>query len=67
MTKTAPETTKPKCISTPPPSIEDLRTWHGRGQGRARHLELHSHRLYVEKMRSLESRLVLKCKKYQCL
>ena len=27
----------------PPPSIEDLCTWHSRGHGRARHLELHSH------------------------
>ena len=27
----------------PPPSIEDLCIWYGRGQGRARHLELHSH------------------------
>ena len=41
----------------PPPSIEDLHTWYGRGQGRARHLELYSHRLYGEKTRSLESRL----------
>ena len=47
----------------PPPSIEDLHTWHGRGQGRARHLELHSHRLYGEKMRLLQSRLVQKHKK----
>ena len=42
----------------PPPSIKDLCTWYGRGRGRARHLELHSHRLYGEKTRSLESRLV---------
>ena len=27
----------------PPPSIEDLHTWYGRGRGRARCLELHSH------------------------
>ena len=47
----------------PPPSIEDIRTWYGRGRGRARCLELHGHRLYGEKMRSLESRLERKCKK----
>ena len=39
----------------PPPSIEDIHTWYGRGRGRARRLELHGHRLYGEKMRSLES------------
>ena len=39
----------------PPPSIEDLHTWYGRGRGRATHLELHSHRLYGEKTRSLEN------------
>ena len=39
----------------PPPSIEDIHTWYGRGRGRARHLELHGHRLYGEKTRSLES------------
>ena len=49
----------------PPPSIEDIRTWYGRGRGRARCLELHGHRLYGEKMRSLESRLERKCKKNQ--
>ena len=38
-----------------PPSFEDLCTWYGRGRGRAKHLELHSHRLYGEKTRSLES------------
>ena len=37
------------------PSIKDIRAWHGRGRGRARRLELHGHRLYGEKMRSLES------------
>ena len=42
----------------PAPSIEDLCTWYSRGRGRARHLELHSHRLYGEKTRLLESRLV---------
>ena len=41
----------------PPPSIEDICTWYGRGRGRARRLELHGHRLYGEKTRSLESRL----------
>ena len=39
----------------PPPSIEDIHTWYSRGRGRTRHLELHSHRLYGEKTRSLES------------
>ena len=39
----------------PPPSIEDICTWYGRGRGRARRLELHGHRLYGEKTRSLES------------
>ena len=34
----------------PPPSIEDIRTWYGRGRGRARCLELHG-----DKTRSLES------------
>ena len=38
----------------PPPSIEDLHTWYGRGRGRARCLELHSHRFYGKKIRSLE-------------
>ena len=37
----------------PPPSIEDICTWYGRGRGRARCLELHGHRLYGEKTRSL--------------
>ena len=36
---------------SPPPSIEDIH----RGRGRARCLELHGHRLYGEKTRSLES------------
>ena len=39
----------------PPLSIEDICTWYSRGRVRARHLELHGHRLYGEKMRSLES------------
>ena len=39
----------------PPPSIKDIHTWYSRGRGRARCLELHGHRLYGEKMRSLES------------
>ena len=51
----------------PPPSTEDLRTWYGQGCGRAKHLELHSHRLYGEKTRSLESRIARKCKKNQHL
>ena len=33
----------------PPPSIEDIFTWYSRSRGRARHLELHGHRLYGEK------------------
>ena len=41
----------------PPASIKDICTWYSRGRGRARHLELHGHRLYGEKTRSLESRL----------
>ena len=51
----------------PPPSIEDIHTWYDRGRGRARHLELHGHRLYGEKTRSLESQLERKCKKNQHL
>ena len=39
----------------PPPSIKDICTWYGRGRGRARRLELHGHRLYGKKTRSLES------------
>ena len=31
----------------PPPLTEDLHTWYGHGCGRTKHLELHSHRLYV--------------------
>ena len=50
-----------------PPSTEDLCTWYGPGCGRAKHLELPSHRLYGEKTRSLESRIARKCKKNQCL
>ena len=50
----------------PPPSTEDLRRWYGHGHGRAKHLELHSLRLYREKTRSLESRIARKCKKNQC-
>ena len=51
----------------PPPSTEDLHTWYGRRCGRAKCLELHSHRLYGEKTRSLESRIARKCKKNQRL
>ena len=51
----------------PSPSIEDIHTWYSRGRGRARRLELHGHRLYGEKTRSLESRLERKCKKNQHL
>ena len=51
----------------PPPSIKDLHTLYGRGRGRAKHFELHGHRLYGEKTRLLESRLVQKHKKNQHL
>ena len=51
----------------PPPFIEEICTWYGRGRGRARHLELHGDRLYGEKTRSLESLLERKHKKNQCL
>ena len=51
----------------PSPSTEDLCTWYGHGHGRAKHLELHSHRLYGEKTISLESRITRKCKKNQHL
>ena len=51
----------------PPPSTEDLYIWYGHRHGTAKHLELHSHRLYREKTRSLESRIAKKCKKNQCL
>ena len=55
-------------IYLPPlPSTEDLCTWYGHGQGRAKCLDLHSHRLYREKTRSLESRIARECKKNQCL
>ena len=47
----------------PPPATENLRRWHGRGKGRARWLELHSHRLFGEKTWSLESRIAHKRKK----
>ena len=46
---------------------EDICTWYGRGRGRARPLELHGHRLYGEKTRSLESQLDRKHKKNQHL
>ena len=36
------------------PSTEDLHTRYGHRCGRAKHLELHSHRLYGEKTRSLK-------------
>ena len=45
----------------PLPSTEDLCRWHGHSHGRAKRLELHSHRLYGEKTRSLESRIAQKC------
>ena len=49
----------------PPPDTNDLRRWHGRGQGRAKQLELHSHRLHGEETRSLESQITHKHKKNQ--
>ena len=55
----------PNVYLPPPPSTEDLRQWHGRGCGRVKQQELHSHRLYGEKTRSLESRITHKCKKNQ--
>ena len=54
-------------LPPPPPSTEDLHTWYGRGRRRAKCLGLHSHRLYGEKTRSLESRIARNCKKNQCL
>ena len=57
----------PNVYLPPPPSTEDLCTWYGRGHGRAKHLELHSHMLYREKTKSLESRIARKHKKNQCL
>ena len=56
-----------KVYLPPSPSIEDICTWYSRGRGRGRCLELHGHRLYGEKMRSLESRLERKHKKNQHL
>ena len=56
----------PNVYLPPPPSTEDLHRWYGYGCGRAKHLELHSHRLYREKTRSLESRIARKPKKNQC-
>ena len=56
-----------KVYLPPPLSIEDICAWHTRGRGRARCLELHGHRLYGEKTRSLESQLERKHKKNQCL
>ena len=53
--------------SPPSPSVEDIHAWYGRGRGRARCLELHGHRLYGEKTRSLESQLERKHKKNQHL
>ena len=51
----------------PPRSMEDLPTWYGHGHGRVKCLELHSHRFYREKIRSLESRIARKHKKNQYL
>ena len=55
----------PNVYLPPPPSTQDLRRWYGRGSGRVKRLELHSHRLYDEKTRSLESRIACKWKKNQ--
>ena len=57
----------PNVYLLPPPSTEDLHTWYVHGCGRAKCLELHSHRLYREKTRSLESRIARKHKKNQHL
>ena len=57
----------PNVYLPPPPSMEDLHTLYGCRHGRAKHLELHSHRLYGEKTRSLESRITRKHKKNQHL
>ena len=57
----------PNVYLPPLPSTEDLKTWYGHGCRRAKCLELHSHRLYGEKTRSLESRIVRKNKKNQHL
>ena len=55
-------------IYLPPlPSMEDLCTWYDCRHGRAKCLELHSHILYGEKTRSLESRIARKCKRNQHL
>ena len=51
---------------SPPPDTDDLRRWHGRDQGRARQLELHSHRLYGEKNRSLDHHHKHKKNQRQC-
>ena len=53
----------PNIYLPPLPSTEDLRRWHGRSLGRVRSLELHSHRLFGKKTRSLESRIAQKGKK----
>ena len=66
MTKTNQRYQNPNVYLPPPPSMEDQHTWYGCGHGRAKHLELHSHRLYGEKTRSLESRIARKRKKNQC-
>ena len=55
----------PNVYLPPPPSTEDLHTWYSCRHGRAKHLELHSHRLHGEKTRSLGSRIARKCKKNQ--
>ena len=57
----------PNVYHPPLPSMEDLCTRYGHRCGRAKRLELHSHRLYGEKTRSLESRIARKCKKNQHL
>ena len=56
----------PNIYLPPPPSTEDLHQWHGCSCGRAKQLELHSHKSYGEKTRSLESRIAQKCKKNLC-
>ena len=39
----------PNVYLPPPPATKDLRQWHGRGCGRAKWLEVHSHRLYSKR------------------
>ena len=51
---------------TPRRSTEKLKQLFGKDRGKARWEELHSHRPFGHKMRSLESRIQQKIKKNQC-